>query len=337
MSAVVSVLCVVTGAFIVGLVVWDVVATTLTVGGTAGPLTNRSLAATWRALLRLHRRRAGWPRLLGTAGALLLGLTAVIWIVLFWAGWSLIFLGSGAVADADTAVPASLTDVVYFAGMTLSTLGVGDFVASTAGWRIASAVAGFSGLALMTLAITYLLSVTSAVVSRRAVATQLHALGDSAQGIVLGGWDGKGFEPAFVQQLVQLPGQLATVAEQHEAYPVLHYFRSRTASAAAPLAMARLYDALHLLEAGVAQPVRPPASAVQPVRRVVERYVGTAGVDRAKVHEADPPPAPAVDRLVAAGLPLAPETERQGAVGAVAGRRAGLRQLVEDAGWEWDG
>ncbi|CCG03822.1 potassium channel family protein [Blastococcus saxobsidens] len=336
MSAVVSALCLVAGALVVAVVVWDVAAMTLTVGGSAGPITNRVLAATWRALLRLHRRRAGQPRLLGAAGALLLGLTVVLWIVVYWAGWSLVFLGSGAVVDADTMAPASLPDVVYFAGMTLSTLGVGDFVAGTAGWRVASAVAGFSGLALMTLAITYLLSVTSAVVSRRALATRLHALGDSAQGIVLGGWDGKGFEPAFVQQLVQLPGQLVAVAEQHEAYPVLHYFRTRTASAAAPLAMARLYDALHLLGAGVAQPVRPPASAVQPVLRVVERYVGTAGVDRAKVHEADPPPAPAVDRLIAAGVPLAPETERQGAVEAAAGRRAGLRQLVEDAGWKWD-
>ncbi|MCZ2860441.1 potassium channel family protein [Blastococcus sp. VKM Ac-2987] len=330
-----DVLLVVGGALAVVLVVWDVTATTLTLGEGAGPLTRRLLAAAWRLLLRVHRRRGGRPRLLSSAGPLLMGVTVFLWVALFWAGWSLVFLGSGSVAEARTGRPGSVADVVYFAGYAVSTLGVGDFVATEPAWRVMTSLASFSGLALVTLSITYLFSVMSAVVGRRATATQLHGLGDSAQGIVVGGWDGDRFDPAFTQQLLQLPAQLAAVAEQHLAYPVLHYFRSERATASAPVAIARLDDAMLLLGKAVAADVRPPAAAVLPVRRVIDRYVATATHGRESPHDAEPPPGPGLDRLADAGIPLGDREEWRRAVDAAAPRRARLRRLVEDAGWEW--
>ena len=336
---VVSVLCVVAGALTIGLVSRDVVATTLTLAEGAGPLTRRVLTGGWRQVLRLHRRREdGRARLLTAAGPMLMVGTVVLWVTVFWAGWSLVFIGSGSVADASTGRPASVADAVYYAGYAVSSLGVGDFVATTSGWRVLTAAAAFSGLALLTLSITYLFSVMSAVVSRRSLATQLRALGDTAQDIVLGSWDGDRFSPVLTQQLLQLPGQLAAVAEQHLAYPVLHFFRSRRPEASPPLAIARLDDALLLLQSAVAEPVRPPGAAVVPVRRVIDRYVSTATAGRAQDPggaEA-PPPAPAVDRLARAGVPLADPRELRRAIEEATQRRARLRRLVEDAGWDWE-
>ncbi|MGY2085735.1 potassium channel family protein [Blastococcus sp. SYSU DS0539] len=330
-----DVLLVVAGAAAIGLVVWDVSSTTLTLGEGAGPLTRRLLAAAWRLLLRIHRRGGGRPRLLGSAGPALMGATVALWVVLFWAGWSLVFLGSGSVVEARTGRPGSVADVVYFAGYAVSTLGVGDYVAADPAWRVVTALASFSGLALVTLSITYLFSVMSAVVARRAAATQLHGLGDSAQEIVVGGWDGDRFSPVLTQQLLQLPAQLASVAEQHLAYPVLHYFRSVRATASAPVAIARLDDALLLLGTAVAPDLRPPAAAVLPVRRVIDRYVETATHGRTPLHDVRPPPEPGLDRLADAGIPLGDPGEWRRALDAAAPRRARLRRLVEDAGWEW--
>lgn len=331
-----GVMWIVLGVLAVGLVVWDVTATTLSLGEGTGPLTRRVLSAVWQLLLRVHRRRrVRQPRLLSAAGPLLMAVTVALWVALFWAGWSLIFWGSGTVANYATGRPGSVADVVYFAGYSVSTLGVGDFVATDPGWRVAASLASFSGLALVTLAITYLFSVMSAVVSRRAVATELHGLGDSAQDIVAGAWDGDRFSPLFTQQLLQLPVRLASVAEQHLAYPVLHYFRSERSSASAPVAIARLDDAMLLLESAVDPRVRPPAQAVRPVRRVIERYVATADSGRRRGSADAPPPEPATDRLAAAGIPLTGPAELRCAAEASARRRARLRQLVEDAGWEW--
>src|ERR671939_410336 len=91
-----------TGAVLIAVVLWDVLATTSTLGEGAGPLTRRFLGGTWRLLRGLHRRRgSGLPRLLGNAGASLLALTVLIWVVAFWTGWSLVFAGSGAVVRAS--------------------------------------------------------------------------------------------------------------------------------------------------------------------------------------------------------------------------------------------
>jgi hypothetical protein len=177
--------------------------------------------------------------------------------------------------DAGTVAPAGVAAVVYYAGFTLITLGVGDYVAVGPPWRTVTAGAGFSGLFLVTLAITYLISVVSAVVTRRAAAVHIHALDEEPAGIVVAGWTGHDFSAAFVQHLVSFTGRLAEVAEQQPAYPVLHYFACRQVLASAPVAIARLDDALLLLSEGVRPEVRPPALAVRPLRAAVSRYVAT--------------------------------------------------------------
>jgi hypothetical protein len=323
------------GAALVLLVLADVLATTLTLGDSSGPLTRRFLGRTWRALLHLHGRRPS-SAMLTNAGSLLLATTVLIWVVVFWAGWWLVFLGSGAIHQSSTGRPASVVDVAYYAGFSVSTLGVGDFVAGGSTWRWLTSVASFSGLVVVTLAITYLLSVMSAVVSRRALATRIHALGDSAGDIVARGWAGDGFSGLFVQQLLDLPQQLAVVAEQHLAYPVLQYFRSRYPATSLPLAFARLDDAMLLLEAAVAPAARPSAVAVAPVRRVIDRYVQTAGETSVVRRSVKPPPPPAVQALVQAGIPLGDPAHLDRRAAAEKARRERLRRLVHGDGRSWD-
>ncbi|NEK86746.1 hypothetical protein GCU60_13430 [Blastococcus saxobsidens] len=324
------------GSVLVLLVLADVLLTTLTLGEGAGPLTRRLLGLLWRGSLRL-RRPGRRSRLLSNSGPALLVVTVAFWLTTTWLGWWLVFLGSGSVRSAETQAPAGPADVAYYAGYAISTLGTGDFVADSSVWRILTALAGVEGLILVTLSITYLLGVVSAVVARRALATQVHALGGTAGEIVVEGWTGHGFSPAFTQHLVGLTTALTGVVQQHFAYPVLHYFRTASPAESAPVAVALLDDVLLLLDSAVDAGVAPDASAVRPARRTVADYVRTVGGLAAGGHPGDPPPCPSVVPLERAGIPLRSTAERDSAFRSGTDRRRGLRQLVEEAGWSWPG
>jgi hypothetical protein len=315
---------------------YDALTTTLLVGAGAGPVTRRVTGLLWRAALRSHgeRRRSA---LLGAGGSTVLLTAVLVWVLMLWLGWSLILLsGHPAVIDAKTGASADPSAVIYYAGFTLFTLGVGDYIAAGSPWRILTAVAGFSGLFLITMAITYLISVISAVVNRRAVAAHVQALGSRADDIVRQGWTGHDFSAAFVQHLVALTALLSTVGEQHLVYPVLHYFRSEDPAASAPLAVARLDDALLLICCGMPPSARPPVSATEPLRAAVSRYVATVAATSAIRHDPPAPPPPDLAGLRSGGLPAVPVAVFREAVRAEEQHRRNLHRLVHGDGRDWD-
>lgn len=329
----IDIILIIGGAMIVALVFADSLATTLAVSGGAGPLTTAILATGWRMALKLHRqdRESG---LLRFSGPVMLIVTVLTWVVVLWIGWTLLFVGSDSVATAQKGRPAGLTDVVYFTGTTIFTLGTGDFVASSPTWRIVMAIAAFSGLFLITLAITYLLSVLSAVVGRRVLAQQIHGLGDSPTEILRKGWKGDGFDAMFQQQLISLSSSVATSAEQHLAYPVLHYFHASTRDLAAPIAIAHLDEALTLVET-LHPSLRPRPAAVDPLRSSIGRYLSTAS-STAWAPKVGTPPPPETGPTIDAGIPVSDADVSQAAEHHQA-RRTKLHHLVASDGWSWDG
>lgn len=328
-----SVLLIAPGVLVLVLVFLDAFMTTLTLTSTAGPLTNRGLALIWRGLLRLHRMDRE-SRLLTAAGTVLLTVTVLVWVLGLWLGWALVFGGSGAVRESGGGHHAGPVDVAYFSGLTIFTLGSGDVVAASPGWRLVSAVASFSGLFLVTLAITYLISVVAAVVHRRSLAIQIRGLGEDAQGIVRNGWTGSGFSGIFEQQLIALVPVVVTSAEQHLAYPVLHYFHSPTRSLSTPLAVATLDDALLLMSEAVAEECRPDHNAVAPLRSAIWRYVETASTI-GPTPRAGVPPTPGTRALKAADIPFVDEQQLGAALSREGERRALLNRLVVSDGWTW--
>jgi len=322
------------GLLVIVTVFIDAAKTTLTVSTAAGPLTSHVLPAVWRLMLRIAGRRHRRQGLLSLAGATLLLTTVSVWVVGLWGGWWLIFLGADTVEQATTGRAAGFVDVGYFSGMTVVTLGTGDYVADSAGWRFVSAVAGFTGLFLVTLAITYLVSVISAVVARRALAIHIAGLGRSPEEIVTRGWAGSSYSPMFEQQLISLTPIVATSAEQHLAYPVLHYFHATKPALSAPLALARLNDALLLAGELTAPRARPDPAPVGALCYAVEQYLDAAG-EVAWLPERPAPPPPATHRLEQRGIPLADPAQRAKALEDSARRRTSLHRLVASDGWSW--
>lgn len=324
----------VAGCALVVLVFVDALVTTLFVAKGAGPLTRRFAGLLWRGLLRFHRRDSH-ARWLTVGGPVLLIATVMAWVIALWAGWVLVFLGSHAVVNDSSGAPAGLVDVVYFTGFLVFTLGTGDFVAVAPLWRLVTDVAAFSGLFLVTLSITYLISVVSAVVSRRTLAIHVSALGDSAAQILTLGWNGERFSPELSQQLVTLTDKVTTIAEQHLAYPVLHYFHTPDRSTSAPIGLAHLEDAMLMLTYAVAPAARPDTAAVRPLRTVIDRYVTTASATSALPEPGEPPPVPSLRPLSATTIPVVAETEFQQSVAKEAQRRKALCRLVHGDGWSW--
>lgn len=330
-----SVALVLCGLLLIALVFLDALLTTLDVGAREGWLTGRLTRLLWR-FVRWTASSRRVPSLLVIGGPIMVVATALAWVSLLWAGTALVLsAGDPAVVQSRTGEPAGLAEVVYYAGFTIFTLGVGDYAGAGDSWRLFTAAMSFAGLVLVTLSITYLLSVVGAVVNRRSVAVHIHSLGSTPGRIVTGGWDGSAFSAAFQQHLVSLTAQMSALGEQHLAYPVLRYFHSGARSTSAPVALAVLDDALLLLDSAVHERVRPAPSAIEPLKQAIERHLATSTFADDDGGTSPPPPAPDRDDLAAAGIPLAAENRFAADVDARAGRRVQLQSFVTGSGWTW--
>ncbi|MFP8961948.1 potassium channel family protein [Streptomyces nanhaiensis] len=331
-----SVLAMVAGCVLVILALADAAITSLSMVTGTGPVSGRVTETVWRAFLAVQDRAGRGSAFLKWSGTCTLLATFATWVVLLWAGWWLVFSADPAsVVDSVTAVPADGWARVYFTGYTVFTLGIGDYVPDTAWAQVATAVASLSGLFLITLSLTYLVQVVQAVVHKRVLAQQIHALGQDAAGIVAAGWTGDGFSSMFNQHLVSLTEPLLRLGEQHLAYPVVHYFHSASPRKAPARALAVLDDALLLLCAGAAPGARPDPAATGPLLSAMDQVLDTlqgqffsrAGHER---------PAPPLSVLREAGVPRVEEDRYTAAVREHTERRRVLQGFLHSDGWRED-
>jgi hypothetical protein len=287
------------GAALLAFVLLDIAVTTLTMRG-AGPLSSRVMQGMWRGLLAASPR--GAHRLLAAGGTAIVVASALLWVVLLWAGWSLVFLGGGdAVVHTDSGRPAALWDTVYFAGFTLFTLGLGDFRPEGAVWQILTAVCVAKGLLALTMAVTYLMPVLSAAAGRRQLAAEIHCLGSTPDGILELCWNGSSFA-GVGDVLNNLTPSIILQSQQHLAYPALNYFHSDDLKTSLPLRIAALDEALSILAHAVPSAASPDRLAVTRARSAIGCLLDA--LDAAHIEaSADEPPLPAADRLGGRTLP----------------------------------
>ncbi|HZA80495.1 MAG TPA: potassium channel family protein [Actinomycetes bacterium] len=208
------------GSCLLLLGLWD---TALTVLHPArrGPLSHAINRGTW-LLVRTLSRRPGSSRLLSFAGPAAMAGGFFGWVGGLWVGFALIYLPFIDRFSYSETVPfgaKGLAEALYVSGVSLSTVGFGDVVASSDTLRLVTVAESASGLAAITAAITYLLSVYPLVTRQRSAA--LHA---SDLGLT---------EPAQVVRVAMQGGSSVLVDLQHaliEAhqhvtrFPVLYYF-----------------------------------------------------------------------------------------------------------------
>jgi hypothetical protein len=97
--------------------------------------------------------------------ALVVGLST--WLLALWDGWPPVFAsGSPAIADTVGANTVSWWDRVFLAGYAIFTLGNGDLVPAEGPWQVATTLATASGMLVVTLSVSSILSVPGAVTQK---------------------------------------------------------------------------------------------------------------------------------------------------------------------------
>lgn len=309
----------------------DVVTTTLSLKG-AGVVSGRLASAIWSAALALHRRWPSHERLAYVGPVILLAVIS-LWTVMMWLGWTLFFLLSpGAVVGASYGAPADVLETAYFVGYTIITLGNGEYRPVGVFWQLMTLLASATGFFVVTLAITFLLSVLPAVVSKRQTALYIAGLGLEPQEILARHWQG-GDCTALVDHLPTLTDGVASLAQKLLAYPVLHYFHSADPRSAFALRIAALDEALRQLRSGLAC-CRETSERVTGLRDTIGALLDSLDAQFLATPAETPPPAP-LEPLAERGLEIVDEQAYLDEVANDADRRERLLGFVRHDGWEW--
>lgn len=196
-------------------------------------LSSRLFQLVWRGFRAVGSRLSAdrRDRLLTFAGPTLVVSVLILWLGLLLIGFALISwpaLGDE-IKKTSGQTPTDFATALYYSGYTLATLGYGDIVPQSGFYRVLAVAEALVGFSVLTLALTYLMNVYTALVRRNTLALALHhrsaGTDDAAELLARLGAGGE-FSGASTQ-LSQLAERLHDLYESHHSYPILHYFHFR--------------------------------------------------------------------------------------------------------------
>ena len=321
----------VVGGALLTLVVVDMLWTTLWPDGGSAPVSARLSNVLWRGIRRTGSSRS---TIVSLAGPIVLTATLVTWVSMLWVGWTLVFAG-GENSLRDTSDGSSVTwpGRFYYVGYSMFTMGNGDFAPVGGFWQVLTGLTTASGMLLVTLGVSYVLSVLGAVAQKRSFAGTVKGLGTSGAALVRAGWNGRDLHDLDLP-LSALAADASSLADKHKTYPILHYYHSSSAQNASALAVATLDDALTLIRYGIADRTLYNAAVVENTRSSVGSYLAT--LHEAFIEAADQtPPPPSLRSVREAGIPTVDDTEFADSLRALDDRRRRLLGVVQADAWTW--
>jgi hypothetical protein len=168
-------------------------------------------------------------RVLSFCGPAIVVALLVMWMVLLLLGAAMVIhpMLGGAIRAATGPTSRDFTDAIYVAAGVISSAGAGTVSPHTPLSRLFIAFCSFLGIAVMTLVITYLMQLYTALQRRDALALKIELMtgqtGDAARLVAGLGPEGR-FETGYTV-LTDLAAELSQVKEAHHLYPILFYFR----------------------------------------------------------------------------------------------------------------
>jgi hypothetical protein len=187
-----------------------------------------------RSAWHLFHLVAGWAgpyrgRVLSFGGPTLLVLLLAVWACGPALSCALIvhpLLGTAVVADTG-ATARDFVTALYVAGSSVATVGSTGYAPVTSGARMFFVLSSLAGMSVISMTLTYLLQVYSALHRRNTLALTLHAqsgeTGNAAE--VLAGLGPQGNFSGGYSSIATLASEVASSKEGHHFYPVLFYFR----------------------------------------------------------------------------------------------------------------
>ncbi|TVZ26868.1 ion channel [Gillisia sp. Hel_I_86] len=325
-------LLVILGALLYLVIVADILKTTLSMQG-GGWLTSKFSHGFWSLLLKISGKN-GNSKFLAQAGFFLLILIVLIWVCLLVLSFFLLLQSDVDSLVNSSKIPASALEKLYYAGFVISTLGVGDFMASNDLWRIVTDVYSFTGLILLTMSVTYFIPVLSGVIKQRKLGINLSSLGNSPEAIVLNAWNGKDYE-FFKLQLLNFSDALLEHNQNHRAYPVIHFFHNSNKEHAIILQIARLNEAVYILENTLKPEYTISGQILSSIRTALNNYIKVIKeVSNIEV-KPEAPNSPGISKLEEKGM-LKPNIGTIDFSKDVQHNRKVFLTLVEKDGWKWE-
>ena len=306
--------------------------TTIWADRNSSPLTSRLTSLIWKCFRVFVK--SGTNGFLNLAGPVILLSSVLFWIIALWLGWVLIFYAvpGSALVKSTNSIP-DFTDLIWYVAYCIFTVGNGDLTPNGDVWQVVSSFVALSGMGIVTLAITYLFQVVTAVVNKRSFASQVIAIGKTSEGFVKKEWSQGSFR-SIELQLNSLSNQLATLSEQHLAFPILHYYHTPNSHKAQALAIAILYDAILLIELGVEEAHQPAESILSSARQSVDSFLQTLKGAFIKPAQ-DVPKKPDLSSLKEKGIPVISEDEFYKKREKDNKTRKIILGLVNNDAWQW--
>lgn len=312
------------GVIVLLTLLWDVYPTVFVPRGPAGPVSRRLYASAWDGWRRIADQLPAESRRhrLSLLGPLLVPLIVLTWACILIVGYALIYYPW---AGAFIASPSELEEfpawakALYYSGYSATTLGVGDVVPRGMALRFVSVLEAAHGFMLFSVAITYLLSIYSALNRSTALALEISRFLGRDEGQepadLLIAMASSGAERDVVEWMARTSSSLASVVQWEGQYPLLHYFHIPDDDRALLVALTDLLEVVTLARSLLC-PNHFPALSEGPVTTSLERLArrhltagagrfgrddrGTGGLERERRRRY----AEARRRLEAAGVPL---------------------------------
>ncbi len=216
----------ITGGVLIAITAFDLLVTVLH-PNRSGPLSRVVTAVVWKSTLAIGSR-VGSGAIVGFGGSFVMLGQLLAWVLGFWLGFALIYTGYFDYLAFSPSVEfgnGNFVDAMYLSGAALTTVGFGDLVAESDLLRLVTVVEAASGLALITAAVSYLLSVYPLASQVRVLARTLAPAGEgpraAAEFVYRGG----------PSQLDDLRRRLIEFDESTQRFPALYYFHANDRSA----------------------------------------------------------------------------------------------------------
>ncbi|MDQ8180518.1 potassium channel family protein [Pelagicoccus sp. SDUM812005] len=213
------------GISLVALALFDVYRTVLANGTGRGPIESKLSHWTWLSLRSLGRELGKQSATATMCGPLIVALLLAAWSATLMLGFAFVYwpqLGVG-IQSSSHASLESFAFAFYYSGYTLTTLGLGDLYPASSLLRTLTVAQSWLGFTMLTLSISYVLSVYQAIRQQEGTALKPHALSKGT------GKARQAFQclrdssdPASVFR--EMHADFVTMHTSHHLYPVIHYF-----------------------------------------------------------------------------------------------------------------
>lgn len=244
------------GVLLLLLILLDIFLTVLYARIGTGIFSNALTRMGWQFFLFLskpfHKKRA---HILSFCGPVIVVFLVGIWALGLTCGTALIIhpkLGT-AVRASTGATPTDFITALYTGGSSISVVGSSDLAPQTSGFRLFYLMNSVIGMSVVSLTLTYLMQIYTALQQRNALGLKIHLMtsGTDDAAVLIAGLGPQGQFNSGYSNLANLSAEMTQVKELHHFYPVLFYFRFCEPYYSVSMSILMALDTVTLLKTGL--------------------------------------------------------------------------------------